>query len=226
MRKIIVAHRGAKSNCYNENTLAAFQNAMNINADMIELDVRVSKDRIFTVYHDESLQLRDIRSLTINDIKTLNEEIPTLEEVLMLTKGKIKLDIELKDNILIDEFLKLLLKYFSTNNFIITSFNLKVIKALKERNSEIEVGLLLDKNNYQDMIEQIIKLKLFKPDIYVLEYELMFLNYYKYLDKPIFLWTINDKTLLKQFIINNDTVAGIITDYPELALNMRDNFTI
>ena len=53
-RPLIIAHRGYRAR-YPENTLVAFEAAMDAGADMIELDVLLTKDRKIVVIHDESL---------------------------------------------------------------------------------------------------------------------------------------------------------------------------
>lgn len=58
MKKLIIAHRGASS-LAPENTLAAFQKAMDCGADMTELDVRRSKDKQLMVIHDKKLAAKN-----------------------------------------------------------------------------------------------------------------------------------------------------------------------
>jgi glycerophosphoryl diester phosphodiesterase len=53
-RPLVIAHRGYRTK-YPENTLVAFQAAIDVGADMIELDVLLTKDRKMVVIHDESL---------------------------------------------------------------------------------------------------------------------------------------------------------------------------
>nr|MDO8087868.1 glycerophosphodiester phosphodiesterase family protein [Candidatus Sigynarchaeum springense] len=101
----VIAHRGYSSR-YPENTLLAFEKAMEIGADYIEFDVRLSNDGILVVSHDASLErcgnanVRTDRS-TLNELRAIDlgngQVIPTLEEVFRLCKGKIGMHLEIKE---------------------------------------------------------------------------------------------------------------------------------
>jgi glycerophosphoryl diester phosphodiesterase len=109
---MVVAHRGF-SGAAPENTLVAFRKAIEIGSDMIELDIQLSKDGKIVVIHDESLErttnghgkvadhtLQEIRKLDAGswfDPQFAGERIPTLQEVLTLAKGKVPVNIEIKD---------------------------------------------------------------------------------------------------------------------------------
>ncbi|WP_421893513.1 glycerophosphodiester phosphodiesterase [Marinoscillum sp.] len=107
----IIAHKGA-SGIAPENTLAAFREAIEMGVDMIELDVRNTKDEEIVVFHDEFLDrttngtgavhdytLEEIRQLDAGswfDPKFREERVPTLKEALDLINGKCKVLIEVK----------------------------------------------------------------------------------------------------------------------------------
>ena len=98
----VIAHRGY-SGAYPENTLCAIGGAIAIGVDMVELDVRLSRDRVPVIFHSASLMPitscpRRVEELTVDELKTLDvgvwrgdvycgERIPTLDEVLTLTRG-------------------------------------------------------------------------------------------------------------------------------------------
>ncbi len=107
----IIAHKGA-SGLAPENTMAAFALALEMDVDMIELDVRHTKDEEIIVFHDQTLDRTtngtgDVHDYTLEEIKQLDagswfdskfsdEKIPTLNEVLDLVDGKCKVLIEIK----------------------------------------------------------------------------------------------------------------------------------
>lgn len=110
LRPMIVAHRGDTSNGAKENSLRAISEAMETGADMIEIDVQQTADDVFICYHDETLlspegKLTPLFSLTLSDLITGgyrdhsgDEYVPTpLLSVLELTKGKIYLNLEIKE---------------------------------------------------------------------------------------------------------------------------------
>ncbi|GAB2551752.1 glycerophosphodiester phosphodiesterase [Rufibacter soli] len=107
----VIAHRGA-SGLAPENTLAAVKKALETSADLIEIDIHLSKDGEVVVIHDATVDRTTtgagrVGDLTLKELKALDagikhdssfagERIPTLGQVLRAVKGKKKLLIELK----------------------------------------------------------------------------------------------------------------------------------
>jgi glycerophosphoryl diester phosphodiesterase len=107
----IDAHRGA-SKYYPENTMLSYEKAVELGADLIELDVHLSKDGIPVVIHNHTLDETTngkgmVKDYTLEQLKRLDAgswfseqyaglQIPTLEEVLLWAKGKTWISIELK----------------------------------------------------------------------------------------------------------------------------------
>ena len=108
----VIAHRGASAYAP-ENTLAAFEKAIEQKADIIELDVRPTLDQKVVVFHDAKLNRTTdkrgfVRMRTLGELKQINagrwfgftefknETIPTFDEVLNQTEGKCELLVEIK----------------------------------------------------------------------------------------------------------------------------------
>ncbi|TDX30931.1 glycerophosphoryl diester phosphodiesterase [Modicisalibacter xianhensis] len=110
-RVLVTAHRGSSMKAP-ENTLAAIEEAITDGADYVEIDVRLTADGTVVLSHDNSLRRltgldRDIDEMTLEEVKEVDvgswfgevfagQPIPTLDEVLRLTRDRIKLYIELK----------------------------------------------------------------------------------------------------------------------------------
>jgi len=102
-RPLVIAHRGASAD-RPENTLAAFELAVEQRADMIELDLHLSRDDEIVVRHDPDLAglgLRsELRATDLAQIQSLDagggEKVPTLDEVLDRFGAKIAFNLELK----------------------------------------------------------------------------------------------------------------------------------
>ena len=173
----VMAHRGASSVLTSlyviltifasteapENTMAAFQKAIDDMADYIELDVQLTNNGEVIVMHDSNAYRTtgvdaNIVNMTYKEVKTLDagswfsdeyvgENVPSLKEVLELTQGKIKLNIELKpaDNgtALAKNTVRIIEKYNMVNDCVITSFSESALKAVKTYNQEIKVGYIL-----------------------------------------------------------------------------------
>ena len=99
----IIAHRGASIE-RPENTLSAFERALEIGVDAIEMDLLVTRDGRLVVRHDDLIE-RDgsrhyIRELSFEELKMIDvgkgERIPSLESVFESVRGRCSLVLELK----------------------------------------------------------------------------------------------------------------------------------
>ncbi|MEA3250744.1 MAG: glycerophosphodiester phosphodiesterase family protein [Pseudomonadota bacterium] len=156
----ITAHRGS-STVAPENTLAAFEQAIDDGADYIEFDVRLSADGQVVVAHDDSLQRlvgldERLSEMTLEAIRAVDvgswfgdgfvgQGIPTLAEVLQLSRGRIKLYIELKplgDNAerLADAVLAQLPRQ-RYDQFVLASLSPAAIRAVERREPTLRTTL-------------------------------------------------------------------------------------
>lgn len=226
----VMAHRGASTEAP-ENTMAAFQKAIDDMADYIELDVQLTNNGEVIVMHDSNAYRTtgvdaNIVNMTYKEVKTLDagswfsdeyvgENVPSLKEVLELTQGKIKLNIELKpaDNgtALAKNTVRLIEKYNMVNDCVITSFSESALKAVKTYNQEIKVGYILSAA-YGDFYDM--------KNVDFFSVNAAFLSK-RTIDaihnsgKRVYAWTVNNKEAIKN--LTNKGVDGIITDNPVLA---------
>ena len=226
----VMAHRGASTEAP-ENTMAAFQKAIDDMADYIELDVQLTNNGEVIVMHDSNAYRTtgvdaNIVNMTYKEVKTLDagswfsdeyvgENVPSLKEVLELTQGKIKLNIELKpaDNgtALAKNTVRLIEKYNMVNECVITSFSESALKAVKTYNQEIKVGYILSAA-YGDFYDM--------KNVDFFSVNAAFLSK-RTIDaihnsgKRVYAWTVNNKEAIKN--LTNKGVDGIITDNPVLA---------
>jgi glycerophosphoryl diester phosphodiesterase len=100
-----IGHRGA-AGYEPENTLRSFRKALELGVDMVELDVRRTKDGKLVVIHDDTVDRTTpgsgaVAEMTLAEIMELDagrgEKVPILDEVLDLVRGKVGMDIEVKD---------------------------------------------------------------------------------------------------------------------------------
>lgn len=148
----IVAHRGA-SGYAPENTLLAFQKAIDLGCDKVELDVRLTKDKEIVVIHDDSVDRTTdgrggVAQLTLKQIKKFNctekQKIPTLREVIDLCKGEIDLQIELKTAGVAKPVYNLLVENDIVSNVVITSFKLRFLQEMSMLDRKVNLGLLFE----------------------------------------------------------------------------------
>lgn len=135
-----------------ENTLRSFKKAIEIGVDMVEFDIRKTKDGKMGVIHDEKVNRTTngkglIKDYTFDQIRNLDagkgEKIPTPEEVIELTKGKCGLVIELKEENTEREIIKLIKEKKIEKEVIIVSFYPQILQNVKKIYPKIRVGILM-----------------------------------------------------------------------------------
>jgi glycerophosphoryl diester phosphodiesterase len=201
---------------------------------MIEFDVRKTKDDVLIAYHDALIQGKPIKDLTYGEISQIARsqgfDIPTVEQVLKWSRGKIKLDVELKEEGYEKESVELLSGYFEKDQFVITSFNDASLRVIKERHPDIKTGLILGRGIPSYLILTRFReffpakrCKKAKVDFLVAHLKLLwggFLERARRSHLPVFVWTVNDEeTILK--LLHDGRVYAIITDKPDLAISLR-----
>lgn len=220
MRKTIIAHRGA-SRYFPENTIEAFEKAIEMGADMIEFDVRKTKDGRLIIYHDEDFGNIKIRELDYEYLLKEKPEIPLLEDALEKLRGRIPIDIEIKENGYENEVINLVLRYFKVGEFIVTSFHDDSIRIIKDLHPEIRVGLLLGRSKPNNVIATRIS-ELFpmrrmlkaKADFLVPSWKLLKFGFLQRANKnriPLFVWGIKDKKAIIS-LLKKDGVEALIVD--------------
>jgi glycerophosphoryl diester phosphodiesterase len=130
----VIAHRGVWGAGVPENSLAAFEQAIDLGADMIEFDVRRTRDSELIIFHDAELAGAPVASLTRLEIAELAGVLPPLlEEALELALGRIALDVELKEDGYVDELADLLSGFAASGgDLIVTSFLDPVLARLTQ----------------------------------------------------------------------------------------------
>jgi glycerophosphoryl diester phosphodiesterase len=199
---------------------------------MIEFDVRRTKDNVFIVYHDGLIQGKPVNELTYEKISQIARnqgfDIPTVEEVLKRSTGRIKLDVELKEEGYEKEIVELLSKYLEKDQFVITSFNESSLMIIKDNYPGIQAGLLLGRFEAPlwTRISEFFPMKRCKKaqaDFLVAHLKLLrfgFLERARRSHKPVFVWTVNDEEMIWK-LLNDRSVYAIITDKPDLAVSLR-----
>ena len=142
---LVVAHRGAWGAGIPENSLASFERAIELGADMIEFDVRRTRDREPIVFHDAEIDGAPVASLTRSEIEDLaGVQPPLLEEALELAHGRIALDAELKEDGYVDELAAPLTGFAASGgDLIVTSFVDRVLAQLAELTPQLSRGLVV-----------------------------------------------------------------------------------
>ena len=224
---LIMAHRGYSA-AAPENTMPAFQKAIDEEFTAAELDVQMTKDGVIVLLHDKNLKRttgvnKNIWDVTYDEIKNLDcgksfskefagTTIPTLDEVLKLCKGNLWLNIEIKrtghDDGIVEKVIELIL----ANDFIdqcdITSQDYETIRQVKELNPDILTA-------YTSVIGMGDIQNLEAADI--ISIQETFANYENVsklhrAGKRVFVWTVNEESTMERLVSLN--VDAILTNHP------------
>ena len=228
LKKLIGGHRGSPKKAH-ENTLESFTAAIFDGADFIEFDVRYSKDRKLIIHHDPALKGHILSEMNYKEITELSEsfgyKVPLLEDVLELCKGRIMLDIEIKEPETTEETAEKTLSLFNPEDFIITSFHDSVIVKINNDFKGLKKGLLFDDTTKKDLEKRISALR---PDIILPDFEnLDFTVNELILDIPFDIkalyWNVNTVEAMRR-TLKNDLTKGIISDFPDIAVKENHYF--
>ena len=136
---LVIAHRGASRDAP-ANTPAAFEAAIALGADAVELDVRRTADGVLVVHHNSSRRGVRLTLLTYSALVRLSRhEPPRLETVLDLCAGRIAVDIEVKEAGFETEVIDAASRRFPRDRLLYTSFEEPVISTIKHAGSECAV---------------------------------------------------------------------------------------
>ncbi len=161
---LIFAHR-ANNNYLPENSLLAIKSAINIKINAIEIDVRLTKDKIPLIIHNNNLKNiinKSVRvsRVTHNQIDKLtapfNIKIPTLEEILLVMNNSIILNLELKNNNMakiVYSIIKSSDKSWYEDKIIISSSHVKELRTIKKLNPKIKTALVTKFTIFLGMIK-------------------------------------------------------------------------
>lgn len=145
----IYAHRGYSA-VLPENTLAAFQGALDLGVYGVELDVHASADGIPVVIHDEDLERTTngsgpVTAKTAAELAELDagngEGVPTFEDVVALVDGRLHIDIEIKGKGCERGLLDVLARYPATSAAI-SSFDWDILSRVRELDPVVELWVL------------------------------------------------------------------------------------
>lgn len=235
------AHRGA-SGYAPENTLEAFELAVKMGADAIELDVQMSRDGQLVVIHDEMVdRVSDasgwVKDYSLKELKAMNvnkkfpqygtTKIPTLDQVYELVKPfGITVNVELKTGIwfysgLEEAVVKLTEDMGMSDQVWYSSFNHYTVKKMKELRPGAKVGMLYEDGIYMaPEYAKTLGADGIHPAIYNLQYADV-LEKCRELGLKVHVWTVNRKHEMKALVKKG--VDAIITNYPDEAVKICRN---
>ena len=222
-KPLIIGHRGASGHAP-ENTLTAFNLAMEHQADGIELDVMLSKDAQVVVIHDDTVDRTTngsgrVKEMTLEALRSLDagggERIPTLEEVLDTFGGQCLINIELKNYAAPFDALpvivaKLLNNYDFPEKVLISSFNPLNFKRFRRHCPGIKQGMLTIPNKANHWIYRLFKYDAIHPYYEDVDRELVVKA--KSRQQAVNVWTVDNPDEIRRLAALE--INSLITNYP------------
>jgi glycerophosphoryl diester phosphodiesterase len=226
---MVAAHRGVAAGAA-ENTIAAFTNAIDVGADMIEFDVRRTRDGELIVFHDALAGGAPVGGLTRDEIEAAaGVRPPLLAEVLRVCAGRIRLDVELKEDGYVTDVMGALRTGFDPGQLVVTSFLPAVVAQAKGAFPEVKTGLLVGDGgplaNLPARLRELFPVDLarrVRADYLAPHYRLVALGVVRRAAAaglPCLLWTVNSPALIRRYAAD-PRVAVIITDVAAQAVSI------
>jgi glycerophosphoryl diester phosphodiesterase len=224
-RLLCFAHRGASGHAP-ENTLAAFELAIRMGADFIELDVQLAQGELI-VFHDDRLERTTngrgtVRGKTLEELRSLDagqgERIPLLTEVLELTAGAIGVNVELKGPGTAEMTIRLLSTYamgVGWDRFIVSSFDRDALGQVSRLEPKAPIGVLTKRPGESDLAfaRSIGAFSIHPDHRYVSE---PFIGLAREAGLEVVPYTVNTPHKVER--LRTWGAYGVFTDYPELVL--------
>jgi len=233
---LIIAHRG-HSALYPENTLLAFEKAIEAGAGMIELDIHLSRDRQIVVIHDETLyrtarRRGRVNQLTLEELKGCNANygmdewgfvsIPTLEEVIATVAGRVLINVEIKGGDGIEERLAALLtKRDATDRVIVSAFDWKALERMRQLAPAVKRGLLYTSRRI-DFREAAIALKVHSIHPALRAMDEGRLRWAKSRGMKVYPWVVTDRVTLDRCRASG-WIDGVFVNNPDLLGRYQQN---
>jgi glycerophosphoryl diester phosphodiesterase len=227
----VIAHRGASGHTP-ENTLAAFERAVQLGAGFIETDLHLTRDAQFVAIHDATLERTTngrgaVRDFTLAELRRLDagmwfdreymgQRIPTLDEVLEFArKNDVIFYLEVKYDAawgMHHSLVAALQKAENAARTIVISFDQTTLAALRRVDASVMMGLLADEPG-PDYVKDALELgaRQMCPQVSLITPDLVQRAHGA--DLQVATWTVNDAEAMRRVIAAG--VDGIMTNFPD-----------
>jgi glycerophosphoryl diester phosphodiesterase len=228
----VIAHRGASADAP-ENTLGAFQLALDHGADGIELDVMLSKDEQLVVIHDDTIDRTTngsgiVRDMTLEELKSFDagkgEEIPSLREVFSQFGGQCLINVELKNYSSLFDSLPikvalLVREYDLVESVLVSSFNPFNLPRFRRRLPGVTLGLLTQPGQVKHWIWRLFRYDALHPHFSDVDNGLVSALHAR--NCQLNTWTVDDSDEIRR--LAGLGVDSIITNMPRLAKEVLES---
>lgn len=209
-KAVIIGHRGAAK--HPENTVPAFEAALEAGADGVELDVRKSGDGLLVVIHSSVVGSRTVQSTPYEKFKKLRggHQVPLFEDVLKQFGRQTTLDIELKEEGIEAQAVELIKQYTDPEKMVVSAFDTNSLLKVHELLPEVQLGFIYNRTQDEESRHN-CPVSVVIPQFRLASRELIEEVHDEGL--KVWAWTVNDNAEIKRLLTLG--VDGLITDYPE-----------
>lgn len=227
---LVIAHRG-DTQAAPENTLPAFESALALGVDGIELDLQLTRDGHVVIFHDDTLSRlagrpEAVKALDLSELRSLrigSEAIPTLSEVLDLVMDRLLLNLELKTSCFFSSSLeratlRLLKSFGLKDSILLSSFFPQSLWKMKRLAPDLARGYLFEKHYriHRCLLPWTHPLSINAP---LAAANAKFIQTEHAAGRRVFVWTVNSEDDMKRLM--KAGADGLITDEPRRLLSLR-----
>ena len=236
----IIAHRGSSS-AAPENTIAAFDLAVQQGADYIELDVQLTMDHQVAVIHDDTVDRTTngsglVKSYTMDQLKKLdagswfnqqytNERIPTLQEILERYSQRIGILIEIKHpkrQIGIEKAVVDIINRFAySRHIMVQSFDNAALQRVKAYAPSLRTAFIIKPSAFKLTKRKLAGYSLFADCLNMKKTMInrWWIDCIHSFGMDVFIWTVKDQKTADR--IKTYPIDGVVTDHPLLFLKEK-----
>ena len=232
-----IAHRGASgAGLAPENTLAAFERAIQIGVDAVELDVRSTRDGALVVLHDPLLDRTTdregpVRELSLAQVREADaggwfgpqfagQKVPTLAEALDLMRRRALVVIEIKADHLAESVLRVVDDLVVADQVVIQSFSSETIRRVKAIDAATPTALLVgnlptspSRMRARRMVREVLSLGANILNIWHATMTPAFFEEVRKRGLTVWTWTVDEEVVLRDVVQLG--VQGVATNYPD-----------
>ncbi len=236
-RPLVIAHRGASGE-RPENTLPAFERAIEQSADMIETDLHLSRDGVVVIHHDAALDrlgaIGEIRDRTAAELSMLDaapgagtvERMPTLLDLLDRFGSRMEFNLELKvgvaapyeglEGIVVEE----LEARGLLSRMLLSCFDDAVLGRLRARSPNARLAVLVSPRDPASILERAKRVgaESINPHCFLVDAELVRTAHRAGI--AVYPYTANESPEMERLL--DCGVDGVITNYPKRLRELVD----
>jgi len=233
-----IAHRGASGRgLAPENTLAAFEKALDIGVDMLEIDVRVTGDGQLIVLHDPSLDRTTdcegiVREMGLDEIRQADagdgERVPILGEVFDLARNRAPILLEIKSDFIAERVVQAIAEAQIEEQVVVQSFNPQTVERVKRLAPHLPSSLLIgelpttpSRVRARRLVSQVLEVGANTLSIWHATLTPSLIEEMRKRGIAVWAWTVDEEITMRDLAMMG--VQGLVTNYPNVLNNVLDD---